>query len=177
MRGQQLQNTSTIEVNDIFETMWQHNFSNKQQIEVHHTHHPKHQPQNGTLSIPTQSIRQNPIHRNRHTTTNPRKHSQQTNCKVSKHRTINTPSTRHLPKVPTVLKVPKPLKLLFPKNCQISKMAIWQFQIKVQKNPLFLCQFKKHPYLCTLNFVWARFTCRLKSVFGYRISKAKKLWP
>ena len=34
MRGQQLQNTSTIEVNDIFETMWQHNFSTKQQIEV-----------------------------------------------------------------------------------------------------------------------------------------------
>ena len=34
MRGQQSQKSSTIEVNDIFETMWQHNFSNKQQIEV-----------------------------------------------------------------------------------------------------------------------------------------------
>jgi hypothetical protein len=34
MRGQQSQKSSTIEVNDIIETMWQHNFSTKQQIEV-----------------------------------------------------------------------------------------------------------------------------------------------
>ena len=34
MREQQSQNASTVEVNDIIEVLWQHNFPNRKQIEV-----------------------------------------------------------------------------------------------------------------------------------------------
>ena len=102
MRGQQSQNTSTIEVNDIFETMWQHSFSNKQQIEILETHNKNYYnlyPKNLT----EKSIQKSP--NNSTFPTKPPKNKSKNTCKPTKQKEQHTASTKsptrpHSPKSP-----------------------------------------------------------------------------